>query len=80
MPARKIAHVGTWCSGCRRCFLQWIDRAKETPTVRLSAENNVARKVGRKSSRGNFSSSGDDLKAAEDSEDEGGVTGVRYDH
>ena len=46
--ARKIACVGTWSSGCRRCFLQLIDQAKATPMVGSLIENSVAEKVCRK--------------------------------
>ena len=42
--------------------------------------NNVAGKVGRKSSPEKFSNSRGDLMAAEDSKDEGGMVGLRYDH
>ena len=48
--------------------------------VGLLAGYNVTGKVGLKSSPENFSDSRGDLRAAEDSEDEGGVVGVRYDH
>ena len=80
MPARKIARVGAWCSGCQRCFLRWIDQGKATPMVGLLAGYNVTGKVGLKSSPENFSDSQGDLMAAKDSEDEGGVVRVRYDH
>ena len=76
----KIARVGAWCSGFQRCFLQRIDQAKATPMAGSPAENSVARKVSQKRSLKNFSSNRGDLMAAEDSKDEGGVVGVRYDH
>ena len=75
MPARKIARVGAWCSGCRRCFLQWMDHTKATPMVGLPARN-VAKKFGRKSFPEKFSGSQGDPMAVEDSEDEGWVVGV----
>ena len=52
-------------------FSRWVDRATAIPKVGLPIGNSVSE---------NFSYSRGDLMTVEDSRDEGGVAGVRYDH
>ena len=57
--------MGTWTTLCQRFFLWWVYQAEAIPKVGSTVGNSVA-------VRG-------DLMTAEDSRDEGGVAGVRYD-